>query len=335
MTGTSIATKDDIKSTERATPVMLKRFLRRKSEEMQRISAAGLNTDAIIEGAALAVIANPELQKCTVGSVFLAVQWANKFGLQIGGFTQEAHIVPYNVKTSKKGETDRWETQAQIIPGYPGLVKMIINTGLVSNIQAHVLYEDDVFEFSEFVGGPARYVPDLRSKRRTDADIWGAFAAAKLKDGTIITEFMTREEIEKCRQSGKQPNGMMWTKAYPEACKKTAIRRLAKPMPKASVPISTVRALDVAMDSAIGIEPDDPLSIATAADEIPEAEFKEDKRTSPKEVVDLWKARGITMTNAIFSSVLLREVSDWGDELNICDNDDLQALWQYAEDKGK
>ena len=331
MTGTAIATKDEIKSTERATPVMLKRFLRRKSDEMQRIAAAGLNTDAIIEGAALAVIANAELQKCTVGSIFLAVQWANKFGLNVGGFTQEAHIVPYNVKISKKGEPDRWEVQAQLIPGYPGLVKMIVNTGIVSHIQAHVLYEDDVFEYSEFVGGAPRYVPNLRSKRRTDADIWGAFAIAKMKDGTIIVDFMTRDEIEKCRHCGKQPNGLMWTKASPEACKKTAIRRLAKPMPKASVPQSVARTIDAAMDASLEIEPADmPLNTA----EVPTAEFTEDAAPiSPSELVAAWKAAGITMSSSLFESILLREVKDWGEALAECSDDDLMKLLAFAEEK--
>ena len=175
MTGTAIATKSPVQPEELAKPAILKRYLRQKSDQMSMIAAAGLNTNAVVEAASMAVLDNPDLQRCTVASIFLCVQRSNQLGLMIGGPAQEAHLAPFNTKVSKRGQPDQWETKCQLIVGYQGLIKLVMNTGLVLRITCKVLYEDDTYEEPEFIGGPARYVPNLRSTRRADRDIWGCF----------------------------------------------------------------------------------------------------------------------------------------------------------------
>ena len=70
---------------------------------------------------------------------------------------------------------------------------------------------------------------DFHPKPFNDAEIIGAFAVCFYKDGSMLYETMSVEEMEKVRkQYSKVPNSGAWVKSTGEMYKKTVLRRLTK-----------------------------------------------------------------------------------------------------------
>ena len=56
----------------------------------------------------------------------------------------------------------------------------------------------------------------------------GVFAVCQYKDGGMVYEVMSRDDVEQCRKSSKAKNSPAWNQFWPEMAKKTVLRRLCK-----------------------------------------------------------------------------------------------------------
>lgn len=177
--------------------------------------------DAFRNAAVVAITDNPSILQCKRESVFKAVRRLAAAGLVPDG--REAAIVPF------KGE-------AQAMPMVAGLIKTARNSGEIVSIWADVVYTGEQFE--AWVEDGERKFSHHYDPMERKGDFRGAYAVAKLKDGTIEVEPMDREQIEKRRrasanQRGDQPTGV-WAQWYDEMAKKTVIRALCKRLPISS-----------------------------------------------------------------------------------------------------
>jgi recombination protein RecT len=94
------------------------------------------------------------------------------------------------------------------------------------DIYAKVVREGD--EFVEVIEN-GRQTVSFKPKPFNNGEIIGAFAVCLYKDGGMIYDTMSKEEIEHTRKTfSKQANGKAWTNSYGEMCKKTVLRRLCK-----------------------------------------------------------------------------------------------------------
>lgn len=168
------------------------------------------------------VTANPYLLECDRASLLGTVVRATELGLELSGPLGHAYPVPYKGKV-------------QLIVGYPGLVELSCRSPAVKGIDAHLVYQGDQFEID--FGNPTRPIvhkPCLDPEKR--GETIGAYALAFLKDGVVIPEWMTNEEIDKIKKAalaktkGKGP----WADpaSEPEMRRKCPIRRIAKRLPK-------------------------------------------------------------------------------------------------------
>lgn len=67
------------------------------------------------------------------------------------------------------------------------------------------------------------------SKTFSNGEIIGAFAVVLYKDGSMMYDTMSKEDIEHTRQTfSKAANSKAWKESYGEMCKKTVLRRLCK-----------------------------------------------------------------------------------------------------------
>ncbi|WP_170759940.1 recombinase RecT [Ruegeria lacuscaerulensis] len=179
---------------------------------------------AFKNAAVVAVTDNPGILNCKPASVFKAVRTLAGAGLVPDG--REAAIVPF------KGE-------AQAMPMVAGLVKVARNTGKVASLWAEVVYEGETLEVW-VEDGERKWNHVNEDGSRLDAmerggEIRGAYAVAKLTDGTVEFQPMSRAEIEKRRkasanQKSDNPTGI-WEKWYDQMALKTVIRNLCKRLP--------------------------------------------------------------------------------------------------------
>lgn len=182
---------------------------------------SNVSYDAFRNAAVVAVTDNPRILDCNQQSVFKAIRKLAAAGLVPDG--REAAIVPY------KGE-------AQAMPMVAGLIKTARNSGEIVSIWADVVYDDE--ELKVWIDGGERRFDHKFDPLQRGGEIKGAYAVAKLRDGTIEFEPMGFSQIEKRRkvsatQRGNEPAGV-WAQWYEEMAKKTVIRALCKRLPISS-----------------------------------------------------------------------------------------------------
>lgn len=153
-----------------------------------------------------------QIDQCSPKSVMNALIKSAQDGLLPDG--SEAAIVKY-------------KTSAQYMPMVRGVIKKMLNSGMISDVNAHIIYQNDDFD-AKMINGiwDIRHTPKLFGER---GDVIGCYAVALYKDGAIHVEVMTKADIDKRKAKAKSQN--VWNEWYEEMAKKTVIHALAKRVP--------------------------------------------------------------------------------------------------------
>lgn len=169
------------------------------------------------------------LKKATPISVVEAIKKAASLGLE--PMTEDAAIVLY-------GDV------ATLQPMYRGYLKRIRRSGLVSAVDAVMVYENDEFDYwtthkgHEFKHHPAKTrVNEDGQEVESRGGYWGAYAFAVMKDGFVFLRVMEIAEIYAIRDRYSRAKGpdSPWATAFDQMALKTVIRRLAKALPQEAV----------------------------------------------------------------------------------------------------
>lgn len=176
-----------------------------------------------------AVQSNPDILEADRPSVFLSCQKAAQDGLLLDN--REAALVVFNTK-----EGNSWVKKAQYMPMVGGILKKLRNSGQISTITAQVVKKNDAFKYNPAMDEVPNHNPDWFGQR---GEMIGVYAVAKLKDGGVIVDIMSMEDLEKIRRVSKtgdkdgKPAGI-WAKWPEEMAKKSVIRRIAKLLPSSA-----------------------------------------------------------------------------------------------------
>lgn len=165
-----------------------------------------------------------------------------KVGLMRGAYlgldfmNNEAYLIPY-------GST------LNFMPSYKGMIKLCIKYSArpINTIYAKIVREGDEF-VEEIVNGQPSIT--FRPKPFNKGAMVGCFAVCLYKDGGMIYEVMSKDEVEQCKRSAKSKNSPAWG-FYSEMAKKTVLRRLAK-----SIPLDMDEKTTDAMNAGLEIETD-------------------------------------------------------------------------------
>lgn len=179
-----------------------------------------------------------DLMACTKSSLAMALIQCAETGLYPGPYKEAALIARKN-----KGVLE-----CCFQPMYPGVVKLVMNTGLVSSVQSDVIYEEDVFNYSKGTD------PHLFHHRTFDnrGKRLGAFCVLNMRDGSSFIEVMSEGEIMEIAAKSpafKFKSGPWFDSSESvqnEMRKKTLILRAAKPLPKSSRLVAAMFANDSA-----------------------------------------------------------------------------------------
>lgn len=199
--------------------MILRDYLQRDTvkQSIQSVLPKHMTADRLLRVAMQAASRNPVLFECTPESLALSLANAAQLGLEAGGLLGSAYLVPFRNKSGAY--------EAQLIPGYRGLIDLARRSGEVLKIDARVVRDGDDFEI-DYGTDNIRHVP-----RNPDGDVTGAYAVAALKNGCRQLEYMSRKELDGIRNRSKASNSGPWVSDFEEMCRKTAVRRLAKYIP--------------------------------------------------------------------------------------------------------
>jgi len=173
----------------------------------------------------------PKLAECTPMSFFGAVIQCAQLGLEPGNALGHAYLLPYG-------------KDVQLIIGYRGMIDLARRSGQIVSIDARAVYEGDKFECTLGLNPHIDHVPDWNNVNRTNASkLQFVYAVAKLKDGGIQFDVMSRAEVEGIRARSKAGNNGPWKTDYTAMALKSVVRRLFKFLP-VSIEMQTAVGLD-------------------------------------------------------------------------------------------
>jgi recombination protein RecT len=176
-----------------------------------------LKPERFIRVALTTMMRTPKLAQCDQASFFNALLTLSQLGIEPDG--RRAHLIPFENRK-------RNVTECQLIIDYKGLAELAMRSGVVANLHADVVCENDEFEYDR--GQLVRHKIDFRKPR---GDVYAAYAICRFKDGTEKSEVMSRDDIEGIRKRSRAGNGGPWVTDWNEMAKKSAFRRLSKWLP--------------------------------------------------------------------------------------------------------
>lgn len=191
-----------------------------------------------------ALSTTPKLADCSPQSFLAAMMTAAQLGVEPNTALGQAYLLPYR-------NHGNMECQFQL--GYKGLIDLAYRSGEVSVIQAHTVYENDVFEYELGMDPKLRHVPAKSDRGEAVA----YYAMFKTKDGGYGFEVMSVDDVQRHAQrysksygSGSSP----WRSNFDEMAKKTVLKRALK-----YAPLKSDFVRGVAQDETIKAELSDEM----------------------------------------------------------------------------
>lgn len=211
-----------------------------------------------------ALSSTPKLAKCSPQSFLAAMMTAAQLGVEPNTALGQAYLLPYR---------NHGQMECQFQLGYKGLIDLAYRSGEVSVIQAHTVYENDVFEYELGMDPKLRHVPAKADRGEAVA----YYAMFKTKDGGYGFEVMSVDDVQRHAQrysksygSGSSP----WRSNFDEMAKKTVLKRALK-----YAPLKSDFVRGVAQDETIKAELSDEM-YAVPDETVFEAEGEEVSSTA-------------------------------------------------------
>lgn len=172
----------------------------------------------------IAVERDPGLLFADRQSLISAVRQCANHGIVPDG--NEATLQVYNTKVKVNGQ-EKWIKKVQYQPMIRGIVNRVQRSGKVLSFWAELVYEGEEFKIDSSNGDRRpSHSPDYFNRSEK---IVGAYAVAKLANGTIDCEPMTMKEIQKVKNVAKTKK--IWDTWFEEKAKVAVMRRLSKRLP--------------------------------------------------------------------------------------------------------
>jgi recombination protein RecT len=197
----------------------IRTLLERMKPELAKVLPKHLEPDRILRIALTEIRRNPKLLDASRESLLGAVMLSAQLGLEPGPLGH-CYLIPYY-----NSKTKSYEVQFQL--GYKGMLDLVRRSGQIEMIDAHVVYENDEFDYQYGLEPKLYHKPSLKTRGKPIA----VYAIAKFKDGGFSYLVMSIEDIEKIRKRSKTPDNGPWVTDWEAMAKKTVIKQLCKYLP--------------------------------------------------------------------------------------------------------
>lgn len=233
------ASSPQIKS-KKAPPSTIKDYINLYSKEIAKALPSVLTPERFSRMAMTAITKTPKLAECSPQSFIGSLLTAAQLGLEPNTPLGQAYLIPFY--NSRKRI---YECQFQV--GYKGMIDLCNRSGEIKNIEAHIVYENDEFEFEYGLDSKLKHKPCMSDK---GAPVW-VYALYRLNNGGYGFEVMS---VDDCMAHGdkysKAFNNSPWQTNPEEMMKKTVLKKVLKYAPvrsdfvKGTVADETIQVAD-------------------------------------------------------------------------------------------
>lgn len=242
------ATEKSIQKADK--PVTMKDYIKRMEGEIAKALPSVITPERFTRITLSALSTTPQLAACTPQSFLGAMMTAAQLGLEPNTPLGQAYLIPF--KNNKKGGI--LECQFQL--GYKGMLDLAYRSGVVSVIQARVVYANDKFEYSFGLDPKLEHVP-AKSDRGEPVYVYAMF---RTKDGGYGFDVMTIEDVRAhARRYSKAYSSGPWQTNFEDMAKKTVLKITLK-----YAPLRSDFARGVASDETVKTEIGEDMSIIPA-----------------------------------------------------------------------
>ena len=233
-----VGEKVNVPAKQQEAPQMtMKDWINKSQGAIAKALPSTITPERFTRMATTAVTMNPDLGKCTPASFIGAMLQAAALGLEPNTALGQAYLIPYNnYKTQSK------EAQFQI--GYRGLIELAHRSGDFKSIEAHVVYENDEFEYELGLEPKLKHKPAMKNR----GDIVWVYAVYKLQSGGYGFEVMSKEDIDAHRKKYSKARTSPWDTAWEGMAKKTVIKQALKYAPLKSEFVKAMTNEDVTLN---------------------------------------------------------------------------------------
>ena len=242
--------KVSVPAKQEATMTM-RDWINKSEKQIAKALPSAITPERFARMAMTAVTLNPDLGECTPQSFIGAMLQAASLGLEPNTPLGQAYLIPYN-----NGKTNKKEAQFQI--GYRGLIELAHRSGEFKSIEAHVVYENDEFEYELGLDPKLRHVPAMTDR----GEITWVYAVYKLQSGGYGFEVMSKADIDSHRKKYSKARGFSpWDSAWEGMAKKTVIKQALKYAPLKSEFIKAMTNDDVTLNFKEDVVDNEPMII--------------------------------------------------------------------------
>lgn len=231
-------------SAAKAEKKTMQAYIKAMAPAIQKALPSVITPERFTRMVLSALSSTPKLAECSPQSFLAAMMTAAQLGVEPNTALGQAYLLPYR-------NHGNMECQFQL--GYKGLIDLAYRSGEVSVIQAHTVYENDVFEYELGMDPKLRHVPAKADRGEAVA----YYAMFKTKDGGYGFEVMSVDDVQRHAQrysksygSGSSP----WRSNFDEMAKKTVLKRALK-----YAPLKSDFVRGVAQDETIKAELSDEM----------------------------------------------------------------------------
>ena len=197
----------------------MQQYIKSMESEIAKALPAVITPERFTRMTLSAISVNPKLGECTPKSFLGAMMTAAQLGVEPNTALGQAYLIPFR-------NHGTMECQFQL--GYKGLIDLAYRSGEVSIIQAHVVCENDEFEYELGMDPQLKHKPATKNRGKAVA----YYAMFKTKDGGYGFEVMSMEDIQNhAKKYSKSFGNGPWQTNFDEMAKKTVLKKVLKYAP--------------------------------------------------------------------------------------------------------
>ena len=248
-----------IAKTQKASekkPADIKTWIGAYKTQFAKALPSAITPERFTRMALSAVNKTPKLQECTVESFLGALMQAAQLGLEPNTPLEQAFVLPYY-----NNKTRTLEAQFQI--GYRGMIDLAYRSGEVKNIQAHVVYENDEFDFQYGLEERLFHRPAMGNR----GEATYVYAVFKLINGGNGFEVWPMDAVRKHAETyspNYSSNYTPWKTNFDAMAKKTVLKQLLKYAPLKSEFVRGIAADETQPILQLPESPDDEIVLTQA-----------------------------------------------------------------------
>ena len=200
-------------------PKKMQDYIKKMQGEIAKALPSVLTPERFTRITLSALSTNSKLAETTPQSFLGAMMTAAQLGLEPNTPLGQAYLIPYR---------NHGVLECQFQLGYKGLIDLAYRSGEVSTIQAHVVYENDEFEYELGLEPKLRHVP-AKSDRGDPVFFYAVF---RTKDGGYGFDVMSVDDVRAhAKKYSKAFSNGPWQTNFEEMAKKTVLKRVLKYAP--------------------------------------------------------------------------------------------------------